>query len=192
MTEYYPHKKRLTSLEKNILKYRALEMILILFYIEDLKLFVVNSMRATDAWLPTVERAATCEETKNSYKTIWKLLVSDGILTSNESADIQRLIDYRNTIAHRTQHLTSDIGATHLGHLNEISYDYEALEKILAYREKTERGMSSKYVISISFRSVIFDSAERAYSQELRRLKAKIQRQVAARQREIDEVKANI
>jgi hypothetical protein len=49
MDEHFPRGPRLSALEKNELKKRALEMVLVLFYIEDLKQFVVESIRATDS-----------------------------------------------------------------------------------------------------------------------------------------------
>jgi hypothetical protein len=43
-----PKGRQLPALEQNILKYRALEMVMILFYAENLNQVVVSSIRATD------------------------------------------------------------------------------------------------------------------------------------------------
>jgi hypothetical protein len=103
---------RLRALEKNILKYRAVEMVLIIFHIEDLKSFVVNAIRSNDALLALDDDrpAQLPKGVKNLYRRAWEILVQDGILTSAEKDEIERLIDYRNQLAHRIQELTADIG----------------------------------------------------------------------------------
>ena len=87
-------------------------MVLILFYVEDLRKFVVGSIRSTDQLRATLSSVAPRlpEGTNNLYKKAWGILVDDGILSSEESDEIQRLLDYRNTIAHAPEKLTVDIG----------------------------------------------------------------------------------
>lgn len=46
---------KLPALEKNILKYRALQMVLLLHQVEALRSFVIGSIRATDS-IPTISR----------------------------------------------------------------------------------------------------------------------------------------
>ena len=45
-----PEGSRLPALERNILKYRAFEMMLTLYYAEEIKQFLVGTMKATDHW----------------------------------------------------------------------------------------------------------------------------------------------
>ena len=198
MTSYFPRGNRLSALEQNVLKHRALEMVLILFYVEDLREFVVGSIRSTDQLRATLSSVAPRlpKGTKNLYKKAWGILVDDGILSSEESDEIQRLLDYRNTIAHAPQKLTVDIGRSELSEFyrNEdgISYDSGVLRKVKAYARKIQEGMGSNYLMQVSFRSVAFEAAERTYMEELRRLRARIRRQAEAYRREISEVNANI
>jgi hypothetical protein len=102
MREYHPRGRQLPALERNILKYRAFEMVLVLFRIEHLKNFVLNSVRATypGRFPPGA---------KNVYRSAWTVLVADGVITQAESSEIQHLVDYRNAIAHNIHHLTSDL-----------------------------------------------------------------------------------
>jgi hypothetical protein len=43
----HPERNRVPALEQNILKYRAIEMILVLFHAEDLREFIVGCVRST-------------------------------------------------------------------------------------------------------------------------------------------------
>jgi hypothetical protein len=49
----HPEGSKLPALERNILKYRAFEMMLTLFYAEDLKQYLVGTIKATDHWATT-------------------------------------------------------------------------------------------------------------------------------------------
>jgi hypothetical protein len=108
---HHPKGRQLPALGQNILKYRALEMVMILFYAENLNQVVVSSIRATDRFT-TVERLREerlPDGTKNLHKKAWKILVEDGILTKAENEEIQRLINYRNDIGHRIHQLVADV-----------------------------------------------------------------------------------
>ena len=185
MTSYFPRGNRLSALEQNVL-------------VEDLREFVVGSIRSTDQLRATLSSVAPRlpKGTKNLYKKAWGILVDDGILSSEESDEIQRLLDYRNTIAHAPQKLTVDIGRSELSEFyrngDGISYDSGVLRKVKAYARKIQEGMGSNYLMQVSFRSVAFEAAERTYMEELRRLRARIRRQAEAYRREISEVNANI
>ena len=109
MRAYHPKGTQLPALERNILKYRALEMVIILFEVENLKNFVLNAVQGTDKVLREPGKQRIPEGAKNKYKKAWTALVSDGVLTQCESAEIQRLIDYRNSIGHRLHELTYDL-----------------------------------------------------------------------------------
>ena len=184
MRRHNPKGSQLPALERNILKYRAFEMITILFHIEDLKAFVLDSIRATDNILnPKKQRIPV--DAKKVYQKAWAVLVADGIITQADSDEIQRLIAYRNDIAHNIHQLTYDLSrepiAQAYSRFNSVKYDYDALKKLKHYREKISRGAQSKYAISLSFDSLLFEAAEKTYQQELHRLNKKITRQLAVR-----------
>jgi uncharacterized protein YutE (UPF0331/DUF86 family) len=179
----YIKRSVLPALERNILKYRALEMVMILFYVERLKTFVCESIQATDA-ISEVEHRLP-KNTKNIYRKAWAILVRDGILTEAEKNEIERIVDYRNEIAHRIHELTYDLGQTRIAHdyrrFYGVKYQDGALKRLKHYREKIERDFISKYVISLSFDELLFEPAEKTYEEELSRLHRKITRQITNR-----------
>ena len=178
----------LPALEKNILKYRALEMTIILFHAESLKRFIIESIRATDNLLNR-ENKRIPEGTKKVLQKAFEMLVNERILPQNESDELQALIDYRNDIAHRIYLLTCDIThpekpQDHLRRL-EVKYNYDALGKFEYYRAKIEKGLQSSYLMSLSLDSVFFENAENTYKEELTRLRKRIDRQFDIRRQKI-------
>jgi hypothetical protein len=192
----HPEGRRLPALERNILKYRALEMAIVLFHVEDLKTFVLDSIQATDGLANRLNGRSPRipNNAKKKYELAWQILVEDRILSKDESAEIQRLIDYRNEIAHRIHDLTCDL-SRYPGlrdHAGESRYDYTAIEKLKRFREKIERGLRSRYVMMLSYRSLLFEDAERTYQEELHRLDKKIRRQLAARKEKNNRLNAEL
>jgi hypothetical protein len=173
-------------LERNILKYRTFEMVVILFHIEDLREYVLRTIRAND-------KARIPEGTKKPYEKAWAYLVEKGIITQDERDDVRRLVDYRNTIAHEIQQLTYDLsqdrfGATH----HEVKYDYKALRRLKKYREKIEKGLQHMTHMVLSFDGLMFEAAERTFEQELTRLRKKMDKLFAERQAERKRVSQEI
>jgi uncharacterized protein YutE (UPF0331/DUF86 family) len=104
----HPTSSRLLAIERNILKYRALEMVMILFHVENLKAFVLDAIRTTDEIRNNIKPRIP-KGRRNIYSKAWEILVSDGILTDTEKSEIEGLIDYRNDVAHRIHELTYDL-----------------------------------------------------------------------------------
>jgi len=196
---HFPKGAGYSALEKNILKRRAFEMVLVLFRVEELRRLVVESIRATDgtrgALRGQTERLP--EGTKNLYKKAWQILVDDGVITLAQSREIQGLTDYRNVVAHATELLTTDINRDWSADIDSMpdlaKYKPEALRRIKTLATAVESGMQAKhYVFSISLGPTIFEPAERAYAEEIRRLSSKIHKQMSSMREEIEEVNANI
>jgi hypothetical protein len=187
---------RLPALERNEFKYRALEMVMILFQVEHLKSFVLDSIRATDRFhRPRNPRIPL--DAKKVYEKAWAVLVADGILTQAESDEIQSLVHYRNTVAHEIQSLICDVADARLAQYyaepRGIKYNYKANAKLKHYHDKIEEGFTSKgYIMSLSLDYAAFVAAERAYEQELRCLRRKITRQLAMRNEEIRKLNAEV
>lgn len=194
MKKHFPRGNRLSALEKNELKRRALEMILVLFYVEDLKQFVVDSIRATDNLRTLAEGGRLPPGTKKLYEKAWAILVDAGILTGDESDELQELIDYRNIVAHQTHALTRDVGRyTSLSIGNDLSrYENNALKRVQYFHEKVLTGMMQDFVLILSFRGLHFEAAERTYIEELEVLKRKIRRQTISAQKEVEQANAEI
>ena len=186
---------RLPALERNMLKYRALEMVMILFHVERLRNFVLHSIRATDrSYRPKDPRIP--HGTKMVYEKAWAVLVTDGILTQAESDEIRSLVDYRNVIAHEVQSLTCDVADARFAEVYASrvrKYDYRAVAKLKYYSDKIEQGFTSRgYTMSLSLDSIAFEAAEKTYEQELDRLKQRIARQIVVRNEEIQKLNAEL
>lgn len=195
MPRHHPKGSRLPALEQNILKYRALEMAIILFHVEHLKSFVLGSICGSDKICNSGnERIPT--GTKKPYEKAWSILVDEGILTQDESAEVQRLIDYRNDIGHRIHLLVSDLSrdpaARNYSKWTGITYDDQALKKLKSYKEKIVVGLQSKYAVPLLPDEILFEAAEKSYNHELRRLDKKIMRQMAIRQKETKRLKSEL
>lgn len=184
MRTHHPLGTALPALEQNILKFRAFEMVLILFYVENLRAFALGAVRATDE-LRSSGNVRLPPGTKNLYRKLWSILVEEHVLTDDESAEIQRLIGYRDKIAHHVHHLTLDLsrasGAEVYADFVGAKYDYTAREKLKHYRQELSSRMRSKYVMMISYDGPMFKAAEKAFDCELKRLHEKIVRQLAKR-----------
>lgn len=171
---------KITALEKNILKYRALQMILLLYEVESFKSFVLGSIRSTDRFLTEKERRLP-EGTKKIFIKIWALLVEEDIITQEESEDIQNIIEIRNEIGHSIHNLVLDISGPEFVLKGKKAYDYFALGRFEKYRKKIERGMNRKFILEVDFRELAFEKAEKAYKEELLKLRKRIERQYEIR-----------
>jgi hypothetical protein len=193
MSQHFPKGRRLLALETNILKYRAFEMLLILFHIEELKAFVLRSIQATDDIAISRKNARIPPDAKKKYEKAWAILVNEGVITQPESDELQSLIEYRNLIAHSIGDFTCDLNT--LPGLEDYilcKYDYKALGRLKFYRHKVAEGMRSRFVLSLCLKPVLFEAAEKTYTQELRRLAKKIDRQIASRKHQNQTLAARI
>ena len=197
MRPHHPQGSWLPALEQNILKFRALEMVIILFNVENLKRFVLNSIKSTDKFRDRDKQRIPIG-TKNEFKKACSALVNDGILSQEESDEVRRLVDYRNDIGHRIHLLTCDLSRSPIVEDflqwsgNAVKYDYQALKRLKYFREKIWRGMRSRYIMVVSVEGHLFEAAEKTYQNELRRLEQKITRQIALREVEIQNLNAEL
>ena len=189
MRSYYPKGRSLPALERNILKYRAFEMLIMLFHIEDLKAFISESH--------IVKQQEQQIGAKKKYKNRWEILVENEIISQSDSDKIQRLIEYRNDIAHRIHQLTYDISrepdVQYYQEVYNAKYDYEALNKLKQYREKIYTGFASKSrIFTARPEPWLFEATEKTYQQEMNRLSKKITRQIAIRKEETHKLNAEL
>lgn len=185
---YFPKGRRLPALERNILKYRAFEMVVILFHIEDLREYVLRTIRAND-------KGRIPEGTKKPYEKAWAYLVEKGVITQDESDDIRKLTDYRNTIAHDIQQLTYDLSqerfAADYGSVYKVKYDSRALRRLKKYRPKIEKGLRHMIYVA-SFDHLMFEATEKTLEQELARFRKKIDKLFAERQAEMQRLQEEV
>ena len=163
-------------------------MLLLLFYVEELRGAIVGAIQATDHWLRRTNHRIK-PETKNKFKRATDALVSDGILSRREATEIAALADIRNVIAHELQKMTFDVSrdtwVKQVQAVEKARYDHQALDRLKYFQGELERRMRSKYVHQLSSNTLLFKSAERTYNSEIKVLKKKINAQYEMRQRKI-------
>jgi hypothetical protein len=176
----HPEGRQLPALERNILKYRALEMVLFLFYAEELKRFVVGSLESTQRMMPPEDGEPVLDHGGRKLEKAWQILVRDGVLSETEVADLKALLDYRNAIAHRVHELTFDISRDEaaLSHLRFVvsSYDYGALGRLRKFYSRLEKSFSARYVSIMTLSPLLFESTLICFERELGRLSLRIDR----------------
>ena len=177
--------KLLPSLERNILKLRALQMSLVLFHVEHLKRFVIGSLQATDQILGKNR----FPDGKKPLERAWAIKVEEGILTAKEAEQIQELISYRNDIAHKFHVMTMDLSnekyAQDAVSLVGPRYDYFALNRVRKISKKVYLGFQKKFVMLAGLDHAQFADQEHALDYELRLLSRRIEKQFAKRQQQV-------
>ena len=184
--EHRPHGKAPTAWEADILKIRAFEMVLILFYMEDLRRFIMGSIEATDK-LHGLNRLSDGKPKTREGKKLElarAVLVSEGVIDQAESDELKELVDYRNIIGHTIHDLTVDVGAySDLTRQRDPKtfkpmplYDYTAAKRAKALRQKVSKGMMKKFMMMASLDFLTFEAAEKTYVAEIERLKKRVNR----------------
>ncbi len=192
-----PLGSRLPALEQNMLKLRSAQMVLVLFYAEQLKARVLSLIQRTDGFMAHTGRAERVPQgTKNPVGKCLDALEADGAMSADEKVEIRRLIDYRNSVGHDVHELVADITSERSVRRswrylpeNFARYDYEAVERLQHFLKLLgERQRTHHYIGTISFDGLQFRSAERVFLNEIKLLRRKIAKQWKARQQQIDDL----
>ncbi|WP_072570449.1 hypothetical protein [Enterobacter sp. SA187] len=188
MERHRPHGRTVTALEADVLKLRALEMVLVLFYVENLKDFISSSVNVTKRLRKIIDstQSTANDQKKISFKEAHELLLSEGVITQEESLQLIEMIDYRNTIGHEIHRITIDVGAyANLGEQDLpnghkiAQYNYSAVQHIQNLRKNIEEKMMDKsFCFELSFDALAFNAAEQTYLKEIKRLKKKVNDQI--------------
>lgn len=198
-----PFGSRLPALERNMLRLRSMQMVLVLFYAEQLKQKLVGLVRTTDKIRKTLELGTSERVPRNVKDQIKKCLnafVADSAITTDERDEMRRLIDYRNVIAHGINELVGDLSADRevRGLLNSTtwrfrSYGYKAVDRLRHFLKLlSDPVITRRYISSISLDSLKFASVERTLLADIKELQRKIDRQMVIRDREVRELNAQI
>jgi hypothetical protein len=187
LRQHRPQGPAPTVLEANVLKLRAFEIVLVLFYMEDLKRHIIASIGLSD--FLDGQRIDRLSDGKPKTKEGKKMelaravLVAERVIDQDESDEIKDLLDYRNTIGHEIQQLTFDIGVySELTRLTKgdlapvVGYDSTAAKRAAELRLKVMKGMMGKFAMPVNFNSLAFQAAELTYIVEVKRLKAKVEK----------------
>ncbi|PIO99442.1 hypothetical protein [Pleomorphomonas carboxyditropha] len=182
-----PLGSRLPALEQNTLKLRAMQMMLVMFYAEELKRKVLDLIQATDGLAARLQPAGSRHErvpkgTKNPVDKALNALIDDGAIAPDEKVEIVSLIDYRNAIGHRMHELVADFSTErYVRDLFEYGsdrikeFDYGAVERLQHFHRRIgSLYRTHHYVMTSSANKLMFKAAERTFLSEIKRLKRKI------------------
>jgi len=188
----------LPALERNMLKLRAMQMVLVMFYAEELKRKVLGLVQNTERLMAKLQPDGSVHErvpkgTKNPVDKALNALVDDGAITPDEKIEIVSLIDYRNDIGHRVHELVADLSTKRFARdLSEFGadrikeFDYGAVERLQHFHQRLG-GLyrTHHYVMPLSGNGLMFSAAEQTFLSEIERLKRKISRLHAVRQADV-------
>lgn len=199
-----PLGSKLPALERNILKLRALQMALVLFYAEQLKHQVLDLIQGTDRLRGRIRPDETSERvpegTKNPVGKALDALVADDAITEADRTEIRALIDYRNLVAHDIAHLVADVSSDRGVRLSaSISperfekYDNAAVDRLRHFRRHLgSLYRTYHYVTTLRYGDVLFRTAEQTFLAEISALKRKIDNLHGERVRAIDALNAEL
>jgi hypothetical protein len=180
----HPEGKRLPALERNILKFRAFEMMLSLFYAEELKQLLVSTLKVSEHWRDDGKKRFK-KGTKFNYAMAADVFVKEGHLSKDERAELKTLIDFRNDIAHELHMMTFDVGRSkftrQMLRIQTPKYDYAKLERLKHYRKVLPNRLGRRYGMEANMDRFYFEDAEKTYASELDVLAVKINRQIDQR-----------
>jgi hypothetical protein len=192
----------LPALEQNILKYRAMDMILVMFYAEELKREVLDPIQTTDRWRARqktgkIERVPS--GTKNPVDKALDALIADGAIKPNEKKEIVELIDYRNMIAHQMHNMLGDLSPTRYARdlamfgSNVPKYNYGAVKRLQYYHKRfDEMYRTHSYITTLSMNTLLFRAAEKTFLAEVKRFDHKIARLLKERNASIKKINAEM
>lgn len=183
------------ALERNILKYRAFEMMLTLYYAEEIKQFLLGTMKATDHWRDDPKK--WFPKGPQHYRAVVERLAKEGYITDVQRDEIIKVVDYRNDIAHELEKMTFDVSrSTFVRSMKEVvkpKYDYGMLERAKFYRRfLPDKALRRNFVSELSFNASWFRSAEQTYERELKVLRKKIIAQQDARKEKLGKLQAEL
>lgn len=228
-----PRGGRASAIERNILRYRATEATVYLFYAEEVRDFMLTDVHraairrpAEEIWEQPEERrlqrvfadllrdaetekklpAEDAEALRRAFvsqrqqgkklKIAFAYAVTIGIFTEAEAAELKALLDYRNDIAHRIHLVMSDISRNYwaIDHVAYAAPTYkgEALERLRAYRRSLWERARGQLLLTLSTDSMLFEFAEHAFEQDLKRLDRLIKKQIAGERERYKAINADL
>lgn len=199
-TDPYPS---LPPLERAIIRLRSFESTLAIYYAEELRYQVVDQIWHARSFMaqgkPFGRRQSGVEAP--SMKDAVTQMISDNAITTAEAELIRSAVDFRNDIAHRTDHLFSDLEqrrftASDFDMEPESmdrfrKFDHAVIEKFDECFSILSRTSRSHYRNIMTFHRrgyLLFSSTEKSLKAEIKREKKNIERLTIQRRRKIDQL----
>jgi len=203
-----PRRGLLPALEQNMLKHRAMQMMLVIFYAEDLRGEIIDAvetparfrkMTEEDEAEPKPPESDGEVKEKKRLGKAFGTLVAKGVITQEERQTIEKLIGFRNSVAHELHNMTSDLSNEHWARdrhkflPKSSQYNPDAAEQLQHYsRLISQRLWETHEILSFRDESLIFRAAERVFKVELKRLEKIIEKQRLKRNAENASIRAEL
>ncbi|MCY4673294.1 MAG: hypothetical protein OXD43_05935 [Bacteroidetes bacterium] len=181
-----PWRGRIRALEKNIIKFRAIQSVLAIYYAEKLKRDIISAVR----------HCVVRGDRPISIREAVKAWVEKGVITREESNKIRSLIDYRNNLAHEFHRMNTDLSTLRMSPVMDDvkQYDYAVMRQLKAtIKLLHERAQSSlEWCIPMGLETLDFETTEHILVSELKALDRKINRLLDKRRMERDRLNHEI
>ncbi|NJS13611.1 MAG: hypothetical protein HC788_02105 [Sphingopyxis sp.] len=178
-----PLRGPLPALERAIHKYRTLLMVLVIYHAEELKHEIVEDVLARQSF-----KTGHRQTKKMKWPQALEALQAEEIISAAEREEIAELISFRNDIAHEIHKLFADLSGDKfvrdIGRFQprKTPFDYEAANRLRDLRALIKERQQAKHWTGVmNFRSMMFESADHIYRDELKRLDKKIRRLMKVR-----------
>lgn len=191
-----PLSRVVPALERDILKYRSMEVVLILFYTEQLKYKIQSLVQETDSFRADIgvnNSVRVQKHEKDQFKKCLNALQADKAISVGDGNEIEKLIKYRNLVAHDIHEIFFDIADERnvRKFLQPVSdfisaYNIYAVTRLQHYIDILNREqMTRPYIGTIGIDNIKFVAAERVLLDELGKLKKRIDRKIDKRNEKI-------
>jgi hypothetical protein len=228
-----PRGNRPSALERNILRYRATEATVYLFYAEEVRDFMISNVHrdairkpGAAPWEPSAERRlqgvfsgllmdaetkkklpsedadalrrvfASERQQGKKLKVAFAHAIKIGMFTAAEADELKELLDYRNDIAHRIHLVMSDISrsywATDHVAYTAPAYKGDALDRLRSYRRTLWERVGGRLLLTLSMDRMLFELAEHAFEDDLKRLDRLIKKQIQQERRRTKTINAEL
>jgi hypothetical protein len=176
-----------------------MEMVLILFYSEELQRTIIDVVRTTGQLRSQLQDKPELDvlpaDVSKAYLKARKHLVKDGALTDAEAREIGQLTEYRNVVAHEMHLIVRDLSSNrYIVERNSWDperprHDPKALAELKRYLRLVDERTQS-YITTMDSTRWEFEAAERLYEDDIKRLRSKISKQMAERRKLYDRLDA--
>lgn len=176
-----PYGTRQPALEQSLVKHRAYQMLLAIFYAEELKRQVLRLN-----YFPA--------GTKKMLDKSLQRLVDDHAITAAEKGEIVDLIDHRNNIAHQMHNLLVDLSPN--AYTRDFAkfvpqHKHDAVARLAYFLGRVDKISASRITV-LGFERFHFEFAERTLLSEIARLERNITKLFAIRSLALEGVNGEI
>ncbi len=183
--------KILPALERNIIKYRSMQVLIFSFYIEDFKKTIKSTLKTKLIY--THFKNYQDEKPPSHMGETMDMLERKGLITGEDRVEYEKLVKYRNQTSHEIElmffDLTQDDAADIYKAYKAIKYDYKCIERIKQLRTKVLSNLSKNLLLCVSMRGNMFEDVEKTFNHEMKKLEARIEKGISQRISKINGVK---